>query len=233
MIPLEDIIDAKHKIECMDKDGYKYLLSYHGAVSDKRTQSFNKWDKNNPFKAYNMRLYASRVQENCIILSSDEELFNATNIRLKFICPICGKEFTKKWCHWIAMPFNKHVCPSCNDKSVSSGKSQYSLMTIEWLNKHNIQYIQEYTFSDCRNKNCLRFDFYIEWNNNIILIEVNGMQHYYTSGWTDGKKLLYNQKCDNIKKQYCQDKGYTLVSIPYWLYRHDTYEKILYKTFFN
>lgn len=82
LTPLEIIIDAKHKVKCIDREGYKYKLSYHSGVSDKRTKSFNKWDKNNPFKPYNMRLYASRVQEDCIILSTDEELKESTKTRL-------------------------------------------------------------------------------------------------------------------------------------------------------
>ena len=35
LTPLEEIIDAKHKVECQDSEGYKYLLSYHGAVAKK------------------------------------------------------------------------------------------------------------------------------------------------------------------------------------------------------
>lgn len=233
LIPLEEIKDAKHKVECIDAEGYKYKLSYRGAVSDKRTKHFNKWDKNNPFKPYNMRLYASRVQCNCEILSSDEELFEATTKRLKFKCPDCGKEFTKKWCHWIAMPLNRHVCPACNDKSVSSGKSQISLLTIDWLDEHNIKYEQEHTFPDCKNIKSLRFDFYIEWNGSIVLIEADGSQHYYTSGWTSKEKLSYNQNCDKIKENYCKNKGYILLRIPYWLYRNNKYKELLNKTFFG
>lgn len=231
--PLEKIKDAKHKVDCIDKEGYKYRLCYRGAISDKRTKNFNKWDKNNPFKPYNMRLYASRVQTNCEILSSDEELFEATTKRIRFKCPDCGKEFTKKWCHWIAMPLNRHVCPSCNDKNVSSGKSQISLLTKQWLDENNIKYNQEHTFPSCKNKKCLRFDFCVEWDNNVILIECDGSQHYYTSGWTDENKLLYNQCCDKIKEEFCKNMGYILVRIPFWLYKTDTYKNILNKTFFG
>lgn len=180
-----------------------------------------------------MRLFASRVQENCIILSSDEELFEATTKRIRFKCPDCGKEFTKKWCHWIAMPKNRHVCPACNDKSVSSGKSQIVLLTVQWLDSHNIKYEQEHTFPDCKNKRNLRFDFYVEWENRIILIEVDGSQHFYTSGWTDEEKLAYNQYCDKIKKKYCEQKGYTLVRIPFWFYKTSKYIDVLNKTFFE
>ena len=65
LIPLEPIQTAKHKVACVDANGYMYKLSYRGSISDKRTKEFDKWDKTNPYKAHNMRLYASRVQEKC------------------------------------------------------------------------------------------------------------------------------------------------------------------------
>ena len=233
LYPLEDIKDRFHKIKCVDKDGYMYQLSYRGLISDKRTKQFNKWDKNNPFKPYNMRLYASRVQDNVIILSSDDELRDATNIKIKFRCSQCGEVYYKKWCHWIGMPLNHHVCPKCNDNPISAGISQYTLLTAQWLDEHRLSYQQEFIFDDCRYKNPLRFDFYVEYKDNIYLIEVDGMQHFYTSTWTTEERLKEIQIRDNIKNEYCHNKGYILVRIPYWLYRHETYKEILYKTFFN
>ena len=61
----------------------------------------------------------------------------------------------------------------------------------------------------------LRFDFYIEWNDSIILIEVDGMQHFYESTWTTKEKLKEIQIRDNIKARYCVEQNYTLVRIPY------------------
>lgn len=210
-----------------------YKLSYRGSISDKRTKGFDKWDKTNPYKAHNMRLYASRVQENVEILSSDEVLINATKEKVEFRCPICGEIFKKKWCHWIAMPLNHHVCPHCNNNPISAGISQYTILTEDWLKNNNISYTTEKIFDDCRYKKPLRFDFYIEWNDNIILIEVDGMQHFYESTWTTKEKLKEIQIRDNIKARYCVEQNYTLVRIPYWLYRTNTYKEILNKTFFG
>ena len=234
LTPLEEILDAKHKVPCIDVEGYKYYLCYHSSISDKRTKQFDKWDKTNPFKAYNMRLYASRVQENCEILSSDEELMDASNQRIRFRCPCCGEEFTKKWCHWIAMPYNHHVCPKCNKNSISNGNSQYSLLTEKWLKDNNISFVKEYTFPDCKNKNVLRFDFCAERKDGEkILIEVDGMQHFYESTWTTKEMLAETQKRDKIKDDYCREHGLILIRIPYWLYRHTTYLDILSQTFFG
>ena len=233
LTPLEEIIDAKHKVECRDSEGYKYLLSYRGAVSDKRTKHFNKWDKNNPFKPYNMRLYASRVQENVKILSTDEELREATTRKVKFVCPNCNKPYEKKWCHWIAQEDNQHFCPDCGDKLRANGNSRYAILTEQWLKEHNLNFYKEYKFPDCRDERELRFDFCVEWNNSIVLIEVDGIQHFYLSVWTTPEKLAKTKEHDLIKDEYCAKNGYTLVHIPYWLYRTETYKIILHKTFFG
>lgn len=233
LTPLEEIKDAKHKVPCVDAEGYKYLLCYHSAVGDKRTKNFNRWDKKNPFKPYNMRLYASRVQYNAEILSTDDELMEASNVRIKFKRPQCGKTYDKWWGHWKSMPYNRHVCPECNDNQISAGYSSCSILTEDWLREHDIPYIREYSFDDCKNKRCLRFDFCVNWNGRKILIEVDGHQHFYVGGWTDESKLHYNQKLDKIKEDYCTANGHILVRIPYWLYRHTTYKDILNQTFFS
>lgn len=58
LTPLEEIRDAKHKIMCVDAEGYKYLLCYRGSVSDKRTKRFDRWDKTNPFVDGQQHFYA-------------------------------------------------------------------------------------------------------------------------------------------------------------------------------
>lgn len=233
LIPLEPILDAKQKVRCIDFDGYKYFLSYHGSVGDKRTKTFDKWDKTNPFKAYNMRLYARSVQDNVQILSTDAELFEASTKRIKFICPCCHKEYTKKWCHWIAMPYNHHFCPECNDNPISSGYSQISILTENWLKEHNMSYIREYLFKDCKDKNVLRFDFGVTYQNNLYLIEVDGAQHYYAGGWTTKERLEEVQKHDKIKTEYCLENGYVLIRLPFWVFKKDSYIKKLNEIFFG
>lgn len=365
LIPLEPIKDAYHKVACMDEEGYKYYLCYHGAVGDKRTKQFDKWSKNNPFKPYNMRLFAETVQENVKILSTDEELREATNKNVHFICPNCKKEYTKKWCHWIAQPVNQHFCRKCsiliggekrkyayaeieqifcekgfelleskenfdcggghlrmhcqdnegyeyaislnslnagnsgNNKFSSTNpyavsnlqkacadnalqlkilrqnilekgnrktsfsvqcrcgnifeaepneiltlnryrcrvctkrESRLELLTREWLEEKQIPYQTQYRFPDCKYKRSLPFDFYCEWENNIILIEPDGGQHYYITQWSDEQDLAEQKIRDNIKTQYCKDHGYTLLRIPFWLYNSGNYKIKLQKTFFG
>lgn len=365
LTPLGTIKDAYCKVDCVDNEGYKYYLDYHGAVADKRTKQFDRWNKNNPFKPYNMRLFANKVQENVKILSTDEELKEATTRKIKFVCPKCNKEYEKKWCHWIAQPLNQHFCPQCsfdiaakdrsytyeeikqifNNKNFellesqenfncdggharlhckdnddyeyaislnslnfgnngsnkfsstnpyalsnlqkacdnnglqlkiikqkyckeenrktsfivrcrcgtvfeveaneilnlnryrcpicSKRESRLELLTREWLEKNKIPFQAQYRFSDCRYKKPLPFDFYCEWENNIVLIESDGCQHYYVTQWASEEFLKEQKIRDDIKTQYCKDHGYTLLRLPFWLYNSGTYKDKLQKTFFG
>lgn len=225
--PLEEIKDTKHKICCIDKDGYMYFASYD-MLRDKRTKHLDKWKKQNIFKPYNMRLYASRVQKNCNIVSSDEDLINASRIKIKFICPECGKYYEKKWCHWISQANNCHLCQSCPKK-----ESTYSRQVRLWLEENNLKYTTEFWFEDCRDIRVLPFDFYIKYNNKIFLIEVDGAQHYYESPIFNNLTLEERQNKDKIKTEYCKNNGYILLRIPYWDFNRDTYIHKLNKTFFG
>lgn len=91
---------------------------------------------------------------------------------------------------------------------------------IKILNDLNVTYREEYSFNDLKSiKNFpLRFDFAIFKNDEILfLIEFNGVQHYDKDNWlnteTDG--FNYRVANDNIKKDYCMEKGYPLLIIPY------------------
>ena len=350
--------NTKEHIDCIDEDGYKYSLTLD-CIKDKRTKNFDKWDKTNPYKAYNMRLLASRKQYGCIILSSDDELFNSSNTKIRFKCPICGNPYEKKWCHWIGQPDNQHYCSKCskefssvkrthtyeqlkeiylsyglvllsnyndyleNGKSyaklhcknkegyeyalnlytirnnykntgafdetnpyslknlqkccdehnlqliilrwiIDSAKrnkvevlcsckehtfltepykivnksqikctycsksiSSYELLVKQWLESNNIHYEMEYSFEDCKNVRVLPFDFKCDVDNNIILIEVDGVQHYKEVGMFSS--TLEEQKSrDKIKTEYCESNGYKLIRIPFWEFdEKETWENTL------
>ena len=47
LTPLENIKRSKDKIKCEDNEGFRYYLS-PDLVKDKRTKSFDRWNKTNP-----------------------------------------------------------------------------------------------------------------------------------------------------------------------------------------
>ena len=68
----------------------------------------------------------------------------------------------------------------------------------------------------CWHKNKkLFFDYYIKEYN--LLFEIQGRQHYqYTKHFhTDREGFLESKRRDNLKREYCQKNGYTLVELKY------------------
>jgi len=98
-------------------------------------------------------------------------------------------------------------CPRCCN-------SRGELLIYKYLSSNSIEHIQQYTYKNCKNILCLRFDFYLPNYN--ILIEFNGLQHYKPINFFGGKKAFKKQvKKDNIKKKYCKDNNITLIIIRY------------------
>ena len=86
------------------------------------------------------------------------------------------------------------------------------------LDKYNINYETEYSFSNCINpetNKLLRFDFYLpEYN---LLIEFDGEQHYkYTGGWNTREAFRKRVIRDVIKNNFVINNHIPLIRIPYW-----------------
>ena len=99
-------------------------------------------------------------------------------------------------------------CPKCNE-------SRGERMVSQWLNIRDIEYIPQYKFDNCRDKQPLPFDFYLPKFN--IVIEYQGQQHYDPIDFFGGQPYLeYIQHHDNIKSNYCTKNNIQLIYIPYW-----------------
>jgi hypothetical protein len=94
-------------------------------------------------------------------------------------------------------------------------KGEHRVKTF--LDSHNIQYHYEHPFPDCKHIKNLRFDFYTPTYN--FCIEYQGEFHYKViEGISNAKSLERQQKCDRIKKEYCETHDINLLEIPYWEY---------------
>lgn len=101
-------------------------------------------------------------------------------------------------------------CPICKE---SHGEKRIR----RFLNKNNIHYIRQYKFDDCRNINCLPFDFaIIDDNNNVLLlIEFDGQQHEKPYDFFGGEEVFIKTKInDEIKNNYCINNNIKLLRIP-------------------
>lgn len=82
------------------------------------------------------------------------------------------------------------------------------------LQNNCIEYKKQYSFTACKDKRPLRFDFYLPHNN--ICIEVDGRQHEQPIDRFGGElSFIQLQKHDAIKDNYCKDHDILLIRIPY------------------
>jgi uncharacterized Zn-finger protein len=118
---------------------------------------------------------------------------------------------------WHAKPYLvknlKNWCPYCRE---SLGERRIN----KCLQYHNINFIREYKFNDCRGiSQRLPFDFYLPEIN--VLIEYDGRQHFkpvnfYGCSKDEAlKSFLELKQNDEIKNKYCADNNIKLIRIPY------------------
>ena len=123
-------------------------------------------------------------------------------------CKIDGYE-------WKTTPCNilRNIgCPKC---CAYKGENKIA----EWLNQHDINYVFQYRFIDCKDQRTLPFDFYLPDYN--ICIEYDGRQHFMPIDFS-GKGERYAidafkvvQLHDQIKTEYCKHCNIDLLRIPY------------------
>lgn len=124
-------------------------------------------------------------------------------------CGVCGGIFK-------ALPakiMNGHVT-SCGCR-VRSSKEDYIRTLLEEL---SLPYKEQYRIEECKDKHTLPFDFAIFLNDDIILVEYDGEQHFYPVECFGGEEGFQRTKSrDIIKNEYCANNNITLIRLPYTL----------------
>lgn len=95
-----------------------------------------------------------------------------------------------------------------------SHASEGEKLVKEILIENKIPFIKEKGFKNSKGKT-QRFDFYIEKNNDIFVIEYNGSQHYKDSTGYFKDTLEITQKRDKLKLEYCEENDINVLIIPY------------------
>lgn len=153
----------------------------------------------------NIRLdytFVKNAFEEAGYMLNETEYINNT-YKMNVTCP-CGHHIRMSW-----TLFQMGV--RCNECNSSSGE----LEIANYLNSHNIYYIGQYAFDDCKDTKVLPFDFYIPSKNTII--EFDGEQHFKPIKLFGGEKaFLTRKRHDNIKNNYCKRNNITLIRIPYF-----------------
>lgn len=137
-------------------------------------------------------------------------------------CKLCDNE-------WETIPYNilsGQGCPKCN---VSHGENDIE----KYLKNHNILYISQHKFDNCRNKKPLPFDFYLPDYN--MCIEYDGIQHFEPTDFAGNGELWATELLertkhnDEIKNKYCKENNIKLLRIRYY----ENIENILNNIFGN
>jgi len=103
-------------------------------------------------------------------------------------------------------------CPRCI-QSLGERRVRETLETLE------VEFVEQARFADCRDRQQLRFDFYVPSHR--LLIEFDGRQHYQTSEkWGGEQELVDIRRRDAIKDRFAAKHNYRLLRIPYWQSQH-------------
>lgn len=129
--------------------------------------------------------------------------------RMYWLCKCdCGNT-----CEVSSSSLKKSSTQSCGCIKSSIGEDNIRKILII----NNINFKEQITFPDLKNKKPLRFDFgiYNDDNTLIRLIEFDGIQHYQPQEYFS-HSFEENKINDEIKNNYCKNKNIPLVRIPYW-----------------
>lgn len=135
--------------------------------------------------------------------------YKGAKVKVKFQCLVCG-------CVWWAYPYSvtslSTGCPRCVQ---SHGEREIT----NWLLGHNVNFIPQHKFADCKDKIQLPFDFYLPDYN--LCIEYDGIQHFEPvnfGGISNEEaliKFMTTKLHDDIKNKYCSQYKINLLRISY------------------
>ena len=161
---------------------------------------------------------ANKVHENKYDYSKVEYINSDTKVCI--ICPEHGEFWQVAFSH-----LQGHGCPHCNVH-----KCEFYVKS--WLMKNNIVYQQQESVDVLKTNRNARVDYIINYNNEHIWIEYNGIQHYKYI------EFLHDYNLDNFKAQlirderirnYCYTNSIKLIEIPYIFKTENSISEFLYK----
>jgi len=133
---------------------------------------------------------------------------DGTKLTYKHSCGAIGKVTPNNF-------INGTRCSACKESSGEASIRRY-------LNEKGITFLPQKSFDDLRGKKLLSYDFYIPSHE--VLIEFQGVQHYYPIDFFGGKSTFSKQKeHDYLKREYACSRGFKLIEIPYI---YDSYDKV-------
>lgn len=208
-------IKYQQKIVVQDKEGFRGVMN---PLSVMRGSKFERFSIRNPFTIDNLRIYAFNHDWDCVIYNQE---YKGDKQPVTMMCS-CGNDFSVDVNHFVA---GKYKCNECRVK-----QSAIAASVELWLDQNNFVYVKEKTFSDCKYKKMLPFDFYLPQYN--ACIEVDGIGHYRPINFMKNKELAQKSyktrvMTDKIKTDYCLNSKIPLLRLPFWEIESGNHPKIL------
>lgn len=119
--------------------------------------------------------------------------------------------------------------------SMSSGE----LLVNEWLTNNNLSYkyrdlLKNYPIQGREENSHVEIDFTLTYENKIIWIEYNGIQHYKLCRFFHTEDdFMKQQKRDNNVRKYCKENDILLIEIPWTYNNYEEINNILSEIIFN
>ena len=201
----EEYINNATKMKFKCKCGNVYEVKWNHVKSQSKWQC----DKCSGWKD-NTKLNLNSIKQECLEHETEclEEEYKNSYTKMKFKCK-CGNMYETTWSN--IKRNNQWQCSKCS-KAMSRGE----VLAQEYLDNKNILYTTQDSLG-CTNPKTtypLPFDFVIRNNNETIIIEIDGEQHYRSVEYFGGEKGFEStQYRDDIKNEFCKNNGYKLYRI--------------------
>lgn len=192
----------KNNIECWCKKGHhKFFMRGYNLLKGCHCFDCSYENRNKPKmeRAYNKLL--KYIEDNNLDLVLEGE-YKGVHQKTSFRCKNCGNE-------WITAPSkitSGRKCPFCNDGFSFPNKVIRVLLSFLKPKYYDFEYqIKGYDY---------QYDgYFIDNNNQKILIEMDGEQHRKTSTTSNWKPLAEQQKIDKEKDKLAENNGYKLIRV--------------------
>ena len=177
-----------------------------------KTQSCGCLQRDRTSEASRINIIGQTIGNFTVLEYCQKQFEDKGRSKWKCKCNLCGNEEV------YLTTDNMKIQYSCGCSINSKGEAKIKKI----LKENNIEYIQEKRFNDCvfNTKKIARFDFYLPQEN--CLIEYDGIQHFQQGKgiYDNEEKFKLTKQHDEIKNNYCKEKGIFLIRIPYTHYNN-------------
>lgn len=150
------------------------------------------------------------------IQMSNDNIYGCLKALVK--CP--NENHNPYWAYWKNI-MSGYVCMKCY---IENSRSRGERMAELIFKDHNINFISEKRFADCKDTYTLPFDFYLPDYN--LIVEIMGEQHEYPIEYFGGQEGFEKRvKHDKIKRDYLNQNNINILDI--WYYEFDKMEELI------